>query len=45
MWDPQVKLKGVIIRVNLDSGMSQVVLVSARGLVWPMVLYARKKCM
>ena len=27
MWDPQVKLKGGIVRVNLDSGMSQVVLV------------------
>ena len=26
MWDPQVKLKGGIVRVNLDSGMSQVVL-------------------
>ena len=27
MQDPQVKLKGGIVRVNLDSGMSQVVLV------------------
>ena len=27
MRDPQVKLKGGIVRVNLDSGMSQVVLV------------------
>ena len=27
MLDPQVKLKGGIVRVNLDSGMSQVVLV------------------
>ena len=31
MLDPQVELKGGIVRVNLDSGMSQVVLVLARG--------------
>ena len=39
MRDPQVKLKGGIVRVNLDSGMSQVVLVCL------MVLYVGKKCM
>ena len=32
MQDPQVKLKGGIVRVNLYSGMSQVVLVSPRGI-------------
>ena len=71
MWDPQVKLKGGIVRVTLDLGISQVVLFEhvvsgtwfsvahgnesssfglntwfrAHGLVWPVVLYVRKKCM
>ena len=31
MQDPQFKLKGGIVRVNIDSGMSQMVMVSARG--------------
>ena len=38
MWDPKVNIKGVIVSVNLDSGMSQVVL-------WFVVLYAGKKYM
>jgi hypothetical protein len=48
MWNPQVKFKGGIVRVNLDSGMSQ----SGLGLntwfqahgIGSMVLYARE-CM
>ena len=31
MWDPQGKLQRGIVRVNLDSKMSQVVLVSVHG--------------
>ena len=49
MQDPQVKLKKGIVRVNLDSRMSQVVLVLAHGIkrmiLWPVVLYAGNKCM
>ena len=32
MRDPQVKLKGGIVWVNIDSGMSQADLVSERGI-------------
>ena len=48
MWDPQVKIKGGIVRVNLDSGMSQLVLVSTRGIghmvLWPVDLNVENKC-
>jgi hypothetical protein len=47
MWDPQVKPKGGIVRVNLDLGMSQSGLglstwFQAHGFVCPMVLYVRE---
>ena len=49
MQDPQVNLKGVIVRINLrlgneSSGFGLNIWFQAHGLVWPMVLYVRKKC-